>query len=85
MSAERMFPIMHGKTARWIPWRLITPHEPQALKNHGQTLEKLADRHGLSPCEAMAVLEDRNWRDDPDAEAKLLKLIADTRARLPGG
>lgn len=41
-----------------IPWVALAPHEAQALKNHSQTLERLAERGGLSPKEALAVLRD---------------------------
>lgn len=33
----------------------------QAQVNHGQTLERLAERGGLSPCEAVALAERRRW------------------------
>lgn len=55
---ERRFPIQGGPS---IPWSLIEPHEAQAKRNHDQTLQRLAERGGLSPCEAVAVLEDRPW------------------------
>lgn len=45
-----------------IPWELIAPHERQALRNHDQNLETLASRGGLSPCEAVAILEDADYR-----------------------
>jgi hypothetical protein len=60
-----------------IPWEMIQPHERQALKNHcGQNLEKLASRCGLSPCEAIAILEDREWErmDTEFAYNKLCKM-----------
>lgn len=62
-----------------IPVALIAPHEAQANHNHGQTLKRLAERGGLSPCEAVAVLEDRRWHAMPDREAdqRLSELIAD--------
>lgn len=44
-----------------IPFSLLAPHEKQAQHNHGQTLKRLAERGGLSPDEAVAVLEDREW------------------------
>lgn len=44
-----------------IPWDLIEPHERQAQANHSQTLTRLAERGGLSPDEALAVLEDRDY------------------------
>lgn len=66
----RRFPIMmmadRGKQLpaqmNSIPWELIAPHEKQALRNHAQNLEKLAYRGGLSPCEAVAILEDKDYR-----------------------
>lgn len=64
---ERRFPIQDGPS---IPWRAIAPHERQALRNHDQSLETLARRGGLSPCEAVAVLEDRKWRSMPEDESK---------------
>jgi hypothetical protein len=45
-----------------VPWQLLAPHESQALRNHSQTLKRLAERGGLAPCEAVAILEDRPWR-----------------------
>ena len=52
---DRKFPIMDAPD---IPWLVIAPHEGQALANHGQTLEKLARRGGLSASEALAVITD---------------------------
>lgn len=59
----RPFPIMGycGQKLGSIPWAVIAPHEPQAQRNHGQTLERLSERGGLSPCEAIAVLTDRDY------------------------
>jgi hypothetical protein len=45
-----------------LPMALFAPHEDQAQRNHGQTLKELAGRGGLSACEAVAILEDRDWR-----------------------
>lgn len=52
-----------------LPWDVIAPHAAQAQRNHGQTLERLAERGGLGPDEAVAVLENRPWRRMPRAEA----------------
>lgn len=54
---------------RGIPWVMIAPHEKQAERNHDQTLVRLAERGGLSACEAVAVLEDRRWTRLEDAVA----------------
>lgn len=35
--------------------------EQQAMRNHGQSLRRLAERGGLSPSEALAIAERRRW------------------------
>lgn len=54
---NRQFPILG--TNESIPWNIIAPHEKQALCNHGQTLQRLAERGGLDYVELLSVLEDR--------------------------
>lgn len=57
---EKRFP----PQLRSIPLGLIAPHEAQALKNHGdQNLLRLAQRHGLSAQEAVAIIEDKKYCD----------------------
>lgn len=65
----RMFPIQTSHEhavpdqLKSIPWDMIAPHEAQALRNHcDQNLERLAQRCGLSACEAVAVLENKDYR-----------------------
>jgi hypothetical protein len=55
----------------------MVPHEAQAYANHGQSLERLAQRGGLSPAEALAVVEGRPWKAifTNDAEEKLFQLV----------
>lgn len=53
-----MFPIMGGPS---VPWEVMLPHENQAQKNHGQTLHRLAERGGLGPHEAWAVVNGLNF------------------------
>lgn len=58
-TAARRFPLQGGPS---LPWEMIAPYEAQARANHGgQSLERLAERGGLSPCEALAVLTCRPW------------------------
>jgi hypothetical protein len=84
----RLFPIMCGERSdshkSWIPWSVIAPHEAQAQSNHDQTLTRLAERGGLAPCEAVAVLEDRAWHamDQSHARRRLGLLVADFIATL---
>lgn len=66
---DKKFPILKSK-GETIPWDSITIHEAQALKNHGQSLEKLASRGGLSWCETLAVLRDSEFVAIPEEEAK---------------
>lgn len=54
-AKTRRFPIMGGPS---IPWSMIEPHERQAKSFHDQSLERLAQRGGLAPSEALAVLDD---------------------------
>ncbi len=77
----RLFPIQGGPA---ILWQIIERHQLQAQRNHGQTLERLAERGGLSSCEAVAVLEDREWRpmDDKAARERLIDLALTQRALL---
>ena len=69
-TAGRRFPILlhyrypdHERGKLSISWSLIAPHEAQAQKNHSQSLERLAERGGLSPAEAVCVLRDEPWRE----------------------
>ena len=48
---------------RFVPWDLVAAHAEQAVKNHGQTVQRLAERGGLSPLELVAVLTDRCWSE----------------------
>lgn len=58
-----LFPIMmDGRRTEYIPYSLIECHETQAIKNHSQTLKRLAERSGLDYVEALAVLEDRPYK-----------------------
>lgn len=52
-STSRRFPIQRGPS---VPWEVMAPHESMAQKNHSQSLERLAERGGLSPGEAWCVV-----------------------------
>ncbi|MGE0853325.1 MAG: hypothetical protein AB7O44_27560 [Hyphomicrobiaceae bacterium] len=81
-DAGRVFPIMNIMAS--IPWALIAMHEKQAIANHGQSLEMLASRGGLSTCEALAVIEDRPWRvmDQMEAAHRLQVLSQPNASRI---
>lgn len=50
---ERPYPIQDGPS---VPWSYMTPHESTAQKNHGQSIEYLASRGGLSCGEAELIV-----------------------------
>lgn len=59
---------LHGREypehqTAFVRWNWIEPHEAQALKNHGQDLEKLHSRGGLSPLEIYAVVSGKSFRE----------------------
>lgn len=60
----KMMPIMENcSTVAYLPWEFFTEaDEAQAMKNHDQTLTRLAQRGGLGICELVAVLEHRDWQ-----------------------
>lgn len=61
-----------------LPWDVIAPHEAQAQRNHYQTLDRLRERGGLSVSEALAILEDRPWRnmDATKALTRITDIVA---------
>lgn len=77
----KLFPVMvgkYGQSKAWIPLAVVLPHENQARANHSQTIQRLAERGGLAPCELAAVLNDRTWRkmDAADAWAEIWTAFA---------
>lgn len=84
MSEERTFPVLLNwrirskSKPRSVPWALLEPHRRQANRNHYQTLERLAERGGLSWSEMCAMIEDREWAQMPDdeAEARIMAAVA---------
>ncbi len=62
--AEKQFPILGGKgIIKSVPWRLVEPHRDQAMRNHGQTLERLAERGGLGWAELFCIMQGWTWRE----------------------
>jgi len=71
------FPIL-GTTEN-IPWDVVAPHEKQAVKNHGQTLQQLSERGGLDYTEVLAVLEDRDYArmEQRIAKEKVFQIVTE--------
>ena len=70
----RPFPILNvdlrnkewnGRWPTYFPWGLLWPHQAQAEDNHGQSLERLAERGGLSVVEMLFIIQGKTWRNAP--------------------
>lgn len=68
VEKRKTFPILGGQGAK-VDFQLVADHGKQAKTNHYQTVERLAERGGLSWCELFAVLNNRKWQkmDENDA------------------
>lgn len=87
MSRATM-PIMGATLLSEIPFAMIQPHEAQALRNHGQTLERLAQRGGLAASEAVAIIKGLSWRavkTGVPTEHYLITMVREWRAAQPQG
>jgi hypothetical protein len=62
---------------------MLAPHEERARRNHDQSLERLAERGGLSPMEMVCVLGDKRWVPTEPAWAilRLKELVAEWELR----
>jgi hypothetical protein len=72
---NKRFPIMECSRIKSIPWSVIAPHAQQALINHGQTLERLAERGGLNAKEAIAIIRDHPYKEMRDDDAAALIVV----------
>lgn len=66
MIENGKYPVIGTKPQEYIPHEVLIPHEEQAIYNHRQTLNRLAERGGLSWYEILCVLEDVNKIDGMD-------------------
>lgn len=82
--STKWYPIMHSDTVKAIPWDVLAPHEFQALNNHDQTLQRLAERGGLSPEEALAIIEGQRcpFKADDSSSSRLLERAFKDRPNL---
>lgn len=80
---EKMYPIMGGPS---VPWSYMEPHDSQARANHQQSLQRLAERGGLSPCEAELIVTSRPlFRRGGDWDLEQLKRDWFARAERVNG
>lgn len=65
VKQRRQYPVLGTLGARqqeYIPWDVLAPHEARAIRNHCQTLERLAERGGLAWSEIVCILLDKPWK-----------------------
>lgn len=48
--------------------RMDMLNEQWAQNNHGQSLDRLAERGGLAPSETLAIIERRKWHSYPNQQ-----------------
>lgn len=77
---ENKFPILGSKPKEYIPLDIVKLHEKQAIINHSQTLERLAERGGLGWVELLYVLKDERYDykaqiSEAEARLKVLEII----------
>lgn len=59
MIKDGKYPVIGTRPKEYIPYEVLIPHEKRAMENHGgQTLQRLAERGGLSWYEILCVLKD---------------------------
>lgn len=80
---DRTFPIRLDEKIQGVPWALMVKHEAQALANHGLGLESLAARGGLTPEEAVCVIEGKPFErmGATFATLRLMELVNQHRGR----
>ncbi len=73
---NRQFPIIAASGRFTIPWAVIAPFEDVCKANHAASLERVAERGGLSIGEAIDVLKGQKWATTKHATVDdLLSLV----------
>lgn len=82
-GSEQQFNILNYDKLHSIPWRLVEPHRAQAVRNHGQTLERLHERGGLSPVELWHVVHGSDWKSNSITKESAYQWLHDFVTPLP--
>lgn len=76
-------PIQDNELPGPFVWAPTPEDRAQALKNHNQTLERLAQRGGMSWCEMAAIMLHKPWRKMGQEYAKAVcRDVLIVRARV---
>lgn len=71
-------PVMSHPSIKSMPMAMLEPFRRQAMKNHGQTLERLAERGGLCASEVLSIMDGIGWgrvKNCPENDALLVRRI----------
>lgn len=83
MSERSVMPIMGSTLLSEVPFAMLVPHEAMALRNHDQSLNRLAERGGLAVSEVIAILEGKGWgafKDCIENDRYLINKVREWRA-----
>lgn len=73
-------PIRRGPGRGPLAIRMDCLSNRQAQKNHSQSLDRLKERHGISPKEALALYRRVPWQEVDCTEEEALLELLDKRA-----
>ena len=79
-------PIMGATLLSEVPFAMLVPHSDQAMSNHGQTLERLAQRGGLGASECIDIIEGHRWGTASpciENERRLINYVRAWHAKQP--
>lgn len=62
LSEIKRYPIQSKKRKEYIPFEMILEHEEQCYINHGQSVERLAERGGTSYLETYWILKNSKYK-----------------------
>lgn len=85
MNTPIDFPIMSSKLMASVPWAFLKPHEGQAQRSHSQSLRRLAERGGLTACEAIDIVKGLRWNTTKfhteDNARELINMVREWRVK----
>lgn len=58
----KQYPIQYKNKGEYIPFEMMLEHEDQCYTNHGQSVQRLAERHGTSYLETYFILNDKKFQ-----------------------
>lgn len=78
---QSVMPITGDHEIKSVPMAIFRPYWARAFRNHEQSLERLAARGGISTSEAVAILEDRPFKQMlfPLARERLREIVESYR------